>query len=223
MFGPCEYCGAKFKTERGFGNHSCARMKMAKGSGKAGIMRGFSLFDKWYRMNGFSKKSKDLDAFMKSPHFSIFMDLSEFVSEFRVPSGKDYVEWIVRNRVPSRDWRKDSSVVQFRKDYEKGSLARDATVRSLEMLSTWCDERGIDLEYIFDEISPGECLAITRSGIMSPWIILGSNSAELLLSRFTEDQAEELDRIIDIDYWNSRMDQDPATDEIRSMVEEIGL
>lgn len=192
--------------------------------GDLGILKSFDLFDFWYRYNRFSRKPKSVNEFLKSPYRKTFVDLHYFVSKVYLPSAKGYLEWLINNRVASRDWCKEPTIRRYKSEHSRIEDAIMLVTRSLEKISLWCDEREFPISEFFSEIGVGEALNWIQSGRLSPWILFCSSTADRLFERMDEDQARVMDLAIDIDYWTARIKVSKEhCDRISLMLGEIGL
>lgn len=222
----CEYCKSTFKTERGFQKHSCEKKRIAESLGGVGLLAAFDLYDFWHRYNGFARKSKprSMDEFTKSPYFRDFTGLQKFMLERTTPPGREYIVWLSEQRIPVKQWTKESVLKRFITAHERGDNVMDLVMDSLNRMALWCDERELDITDFFEIMTPGDGIKWLASGKISPWVFLLSSKADVLMDKFSDEQLEYVTRIIDPAYWESRFQVSKAqVEEVKEILEEIGL
>lgn len=213
----CKFCGAKFKTEKGFSKHKCKRSTLAGGS-QATMARAFALFDFWYRYQAFSRKQKTFQDFLKSPYMELFIKTAELTERVHVGSPFDFVRWLSDNRVPSSVWTSDEAVKLYRDNYALTENASKQAIETLKRMAEWCDSRGVETAHFFSEVPPSELVNWVLSGRMSPWVLFIGNSTPAF-SRMSEEQIEIVCGVASPEYWEKRIASDKASsDTVRKLI-----
>jgi hypothetical protein len=220
----CDYCSATFKTKSGLNRHMCKKKALAQDIGDLNVRNAYKLFSFWYTYNGFRNHSKTYPEFLKSPYFSKFIEVTEYVSSVYLPNGREYVRWCVDNNISTYDWVKDKTLKRYQVDYNKKNEPVSSAIRSLEAIATWCEQKEIPIEEFFKSIKPTEALIWIQNGRLNPWVLFSTGASDVLLNKFSEDQLVIMNETLDLDYWTSRLKVSrEAVNEVANIMDQLGM
>lgn len=222
----CHYCGKTFTSEAWYGKHSCRNKKSAEKIGEDNLLKVYDLFNFWFRYNGIKRKNdgKSLEGFLKSPYLPYFVDLAVMFQNIYIADTHDYILWVSDNQIPAKSWTDESVLTKYKKVQSKRGSAMERAIKSLELMTLYCDQKGIDVSDYFAVIQKAEALRWIESGRLSPWVFLNTSRASDLFDRMNSSDLQRVADMVDIEYWDIRFKQKADdVEDIKELMSDIGF
>lgn len=199
----CEHCGKEFTSLKIFQKHKCATMKrLEAGYTEAGKLA-LSIFN-FYLVTyhpAVYEVGKEYREFIKSYHYKLFIKFAEYCLDIKAVEPLKYCEYLMTNKVKSRDWMKDSQYSRYLKWYIREEDPYYAIERSVINLMKECDLRGLSLTNAFVGIHPNRICSMVANGSVSPWLLYQSKSGKNALAQMNEGQVSLIYEYIDPPKW----------------------
>ena len=127
-----------------------------------------------------------------------------------------FVKWAKDVGINTTQWLTPDSIDAFESEYPRLSDPIIHTTESIEAMLVTCESNGIELQDFFGNTEVPEIMLLIEHGYLSPWVFLISNNAiNNFLSRLDKAAWKHLDYIIDLDYWDKRIEECP--DDVKSI------
>ena len=222
----CQFCSRKFVRKKWFDRHTCTQRERFLARNNIDIIRAHRFFVHWQTRSGLIRggKTKDFEAFARSPYYNTFVKLSEFVKTNYVVSGYMYVDWLVENNVPEREWFREDKLDTYHayvRASQDPSTQAETTVKNI---SAWCSHNGVKKIDFFKSVTPGQALNMVRENKLSPWVLLGYEPCiEDLTARFHGEVFHALKDHINLEYWLEKTGEDQDGCTLVSQIMDTGL
>ena len=222
----CHYCGKTFTSAAWFAKHSCKNKEAVERIGEDRLLAVYELFNFWFRYNGIKRKNegKSLEGFLKSPYLPYFVDMTVGIMSVYIADPTDYVMWLSDNQIPSKKWALDATLTQYKKIQNKRGTGMERAIKSLELMTMFCDQKDIEIAAFFDTISIAESLRWIESGRLSPWVFLNTSRSADMFDRMKPKDLDRLSSAIDIEYWNRHFKTNSKdVQDIKDLMVELGF
>jgi len=205
----CKYCNKTFKTEKTLASHLCPRKRRMAEKDNLSSRLGFRVFQRFYELTTKSAKPKTFDDFIRSNYYTDFVKFGRHLGHRDAIDTERFIDFVIRNGVKLRDWRKDFVYETFLQELMNKEPADRALERTLLTMSEWATENDTTFNKFFDNVSTTEATHIIRSGRISPWVLYLSESAGSLLGRMSSEQGDMIKEIINPNIWKARFHKKP--------------
>ena len=132
-----------------------------------------------------------------SPYYEAFVKYGRAcqVNEWLEP--EKYTEWLITKGVKLKQWTSDKSYNTYIQDFVRKETGLRALERTVVYLSKWSEEADKDWQSYFEVVSPSRAVHDIRSAKVSPWVIYLSQTGDLLLQKFNDEQVAMIKDFID--------------------------
>lgn len=220
----CTFCEREFVRKTWFEKHLCEKKKRFLDRNNITVIKAHRLFNHWQRRTGLLRRSnvKTMEEFCKSPFYGAFVRLSEFTASEYVVSGFKYIDWLVDNDVPEKQWCNPRDLDDYRAYLRDSEEPETQAETSCKNIRVWCADNGVTMPEFFRSITPGQALNMVRENKLSPWVMMGYQPCiDELVSRFGDEMLFTLNEHINVPYWLDKVDTEADNvAKVRELVDE---
>lgn len=208
----CIFCNAKFKTDKGYNKHSCEIKKKLGDLSEDKVHYAHYIFNFWFRLNIKTNRlgnGKTFRQFTMSPYMAEFCRVYYEIVMVRKMNPYTFVLWAKEEGVNTTRWLSVDSLEAFEGEYPRLADPLIHTTETIEAMMISGEEYEIELVDFFKKSKIEEIMIMIEHGYISPWVLLLSNNANNFLSRLKKNEIKHLDYIIDLGYWDKRIQDNP--------------
>lgn len=206
----CRWCNKDFRSERTLANHMCVKKRRWADRDLTHIRLAFRVFQMFYDLTTNSTKPKTQEDFIKSQFYTAFVKFGRSCLRNEYLDPERFAEWLIRKGIKLKDWPTDATYDQYLIEYVQREPGLKALERSIIYLDTWQKETGIAWNQYFVQISTSRAVYDIRAAKISPWLLYLSNTGDQLLTRFSDEQVQMVQHIIDANVWMKIFANNPA-------------
>lgn len=197
----CKWCGKEFQSERTLSAHMCVKKRRWADRDMSHIRLGHRAFQMFYELNTSAKEPKSMEDFIMSQYYEAFVKYGRAcqVNEWLEP--EKYTEWLITKGIKLKQWASDKSYNTYIQDFVRKETGLRALERTVVYLSKWSEEADKDWQSYFEVVSPSRAVHDIRSAKVSPWVIYLSQTGDLLLQKFNDEQVAMIKDFIDPPFW----------------------
>jgi len=220
----CKYCNAAFARATTLQTHMCVKKRRHMDIDTAGTRFGLRAFQRFYTLTTTSKKIKSIEEFIESPYYIDFVKFGNHLAILKPVNIEKYIDFVILNGVKLKDWTKDFVYDEYIEDLIKKEPADSAVERAINEIIEWAEKNNIEFRLFFESISENEAAYLIKTGRISPWVLYLASTAGTLMSKFNEDHAKMIGRIIDPTFWIKKFKRsDDDVNYIRNVLDQAGL
>jgi hypothetical protein len=219
----CEHCSRTFKRESAFLKHACEQKRRWQDRNSIAVQLALEAYCRFYRQYQPSQKQKDWKHFASSSYYSAFVRFAKYTLEVRCINTSAFIDYVIQNNVKLDHWTKDSVYEQFLLSWLKVEDPWDAVKRSLITAADWAIQQQSHAHDYFRYASASKILADIDRGQISPWLLLCSTSGAHWLNSLNSDQVGFIYKWIDPQIWTKKINEYEQCDQLRSVLQEVGL
>lgn len=220
----CKWCEKSFRSERTLAAHACPKKRRWSDRDMTHTRLGFRVFQLFYELNTASTKPKTQEDFIRSQYYEGFTKFGRscILNEYLAP--EKFAEWLIRKSVKLADWSKDITYNEWLRDYVRKETGLRALERTVIYFSEWGTDHETSWNQYFREVTANRAVHDIRSAKVSPWALYLSQSGEQLLTRFSTEQVQLINDIIDPPFWMKLFQNNIAeVDAVRETCHAAGL
>ncbi len=223
----CEFCKHTFASERSLINHTqiCTQARrLTKDKDTPGARRAFMAYEHFYTKAVRRKKPPTYEDFAKSTFYEAFHRFGKYTIDVGVINLIGFVDFLLRIETPIDRWTDSRFYSTYIVELNKNEPAIDALERTFKVMQQWAIENDEDWQNFFRKIEPPRAALWITNGKISPWVLFTASSAHDLMARFPPEQASMVERAIDPNFWQMKLQRNQQEVEIiRSMLSEHGI
>lgn len=213
----CEYCKQDFKRQVNFDKHECdAKIKytyLKSAQGQAA----FHYYKHWLNLYKHSS-SVSQDTFLSSRYFISFQKFMIYANKMLLPNKEAFVKYMISLDILPTLWCKDEIYIRYIENYDKvftPSQQAEETVKTLYELSRIFECK---VNEVFESLETGDCIKLLKTRRLSPWVLLLSSLfARFLQTKFTSEQQNLLQTVINPQLWKGKFKNAP--EDVKQMKE----
>lgn len=219
----CQYCGNRYAREATLERHSCEEMRRVKTFESIEGQLAFELFKNWYRLKRRIVDSRE--TFLNSRHFNSIVKFAGFVRNSKLPYVDKFIEMCVDKDYDPHMWLDPVVYGQFCAFIDRNVSPMKLLEQSLTTLSTISEKNDVDLEDVFNVISPMEVIDLIQRRKLSPWFLFNSQKfREFDKTKMTGESRIIFDSMIDTDRWIKTLTKDNIMRQrVKKVIKELGL
>jgi hypothetical protein len=197
----CKWCEKEFRNERTLVAHMCPKKRRWADKDMTHVRLGFRVFQMFYELSTTASKTKSVEDFIRSQYYEAFVKFGRSCVRNEYLDPEKFAEWLIRNGKKLADWNKDSLYNEFLLEYVKKETGIRALERSVLYLAEWGKDNDCDWQDYFKIVSTPRAVHDIRAAKISPWLIYLSTTGPELLTRFSSEQVQMINDIIDAKFW----------------------
>jgi len=186
--------------------------------------KGFMAYEIFYKLCYPSARQRTYDDFMESKHYSSFVSFGRYLNDINAINPPQFVEFLLKAQVPLKDWEKPVPYEHYIRELNKKESFDAAIERNVLLIQQWSRDTGEPMNTFFDKVNTNVAAAWIKSGRLSPWVLYNAPSADLLLTRLTEEQISIIKNNVEPRFWERKFAQCPEDrDTAIEILKELGL
>jgi hypothetical protein len=197
----CKWCEKEFRNERTLSAHMCPKKRRWADREMTHVRLGYRVFQMFYELNTVAAKPKSMEDFIRSQYYEGFVKFGRSCVRNEYLEPEKFAEWLIKNGKKLADWCKDALYNEFLLEYVKKETGLRALERSVLYLAEWASDNGTDWQDYFRVVSTPRAVHDIRAAKISPWLLYLSDTGDQLLTRFSDEQVQMIDDIIDAKFW----------------------
>lgn len=201
----CEYCKKTFKKENTLAVHMCERKRRYMQRNEKHVQLAFRAYQLFYKIGTNSKKEKSYDDFASSTYYLAFVKYGLYCTDLKIDDIPSYTTWLLKNQIKLDKWTSDRNFNAWLKHRLKTESVDRAVERSVMLFQEWGKSTGNVWNTYFDKVATNIAVFHICSGKISPWVIYGSEKAQLLIDRLSSEQIEMITDYIDPHFWQKHI------------------
>ena len=219
----CEHCTRTFKRESSFLKHLCEPKRRWEERNSVAVQLALESYRRFYQQYQPSQKQKEWKQFAESSYYAAFVRFARYTIDVRCVNTSAFIDYVIKNNIKLDHWCNDSVYEQFLLYWSKIEDPWDAVKRSLITAADWAVEQQSHARDYFRYAAHSRIMMDIDRGRISAWLILCSDSGTDWLFKLTQEQVKWVYKWIDPAIWTSKLQDHPHTDQIRSVLKEIGV
>jgi hypothetical protein len=188
----------------------CERKRRALQQDEKRVQAGFFAYNRFYKLTQNAKKDKTYEEFCKSPYYNAFVKFGSFINNVNPLYPDKFMDFVIKSGVKLDHWCRDELYYTYLSEMIKVEPADSAIQRSLNTMMEWGEEQNANFAHYFNYVNINRAVNHISNGLISPWILLNTNSGKELLSKFNDEQLNIVATIIDPPYWMKRFKTYPS-------------
>lgn len=209
----CEHCGKKFAKEKTLFVHVCEKKRRHLARDERHVQMGFQTFCEFYKTVQPNSKKTFAD-FASSAYYTAFVKFGSFVINTNPIYPERFIQYVIKSSVKLDHWCRDSLYESYVTELIKTEPADGAIQRTIATMMDWANKNSAAWEHYFEHVSLNRAVHDIKEGLISPWVILNTQSGRNMLKRFSDEQLVMVAAVIDLSYWKHRFQKLPADVEL---------
>lgn len=197
----CKWCSKAFSSERTLSAHMCVKKRRWADRDMTHTRLGYRVFQMFYEMNTTVSKPKSQEDFIRSQYYEGFIKFGRSCIRNEYLNPEQFAEWLIKNGKKLADWSKDKLYDEYLLEYVKKEPGMKALERTITYISKWSEETEQEWNKYFEAVTTPRAVHDIRAAKVSPWVLYLSVTGDKLLERFSDEQVEMIQHIIDATFW----------------------
>ena len=214
----CQYCKKGFMKENTLAVHICEQKRRALARTEKHVVLGYDTYNRFYKRTQNFKGDKTYDDFAKSPYYNAFVKFGSFVSNANPLYPERFMDYVVTSGVKLDHWCRDELYDKYVVDLIKTETVETALQRSITHMMTWGEDNQAAWNHYFLYVSLSRATYDIKDGKISPWIILNSANGTAMVKKFSDEQLNAINIVMDIPFWLNKFKRLPADVELVKQV-----
>lgn len=220
----CQYCNHSFTKEKTLAVHLCEQKRRALAKTERHVILGFDAYNRFYKLTQNSKGDKTYDDFAKSPYYNAFVKFGSFVSNVNPLYPDHFIDYVIKSGVKLDHWCRDELYDKYVIELAKSESVETALQRTISHMMAWADDNKSQWSHYFHYVTLSRATYDIKDGKVSPWLILNCKSGKDMLKKFSDEQLNAVNSILDIPFWLKKFKTLPADVElVKQVVKESNL
>ncbi len=220
----CVHCGRSYSKESTLVAHMCEPKRRALQKDEKRVQAGFMSYNRFYRLTQNAKKEKTYEDFCKSPYYNAFVKFGSFINNINPLYPDKFVDFVIKSGVKLDHWCRDELYDTYLSEMIKVEPADAAIQRTLNTMMEWGEEQNANFSHYFDYVNLNRAVHHISNGLISPWMLLNTESGKSLLEKFNDEQLTIISDKVDPVYWVKRFKTYPSEIVlVKEICKEIGL
>ena len=214
----CQYCKKGFMKENTLAVHICEQKRRALARTEKHVVLGYDTYNRFYKRTQNFKGDKTYDDFAKSPYYNAFVKFGSFVSNVNPLYPERFMDYVVTSGVKLDHWCRDELYDKYVVDLIKTETVETALQRSITHMMSWGEDNQAQWNHYFLYVSLSRATYDIKDGKISPWIVLNSANGKSMIRKFSDEQLNAVNVIMDVPFWLNKFKRLPADVELVKQV-----
>jgi hypothetical protein len=197
----CQYCKKGFMKENTLAVHICEQKRRALARTEKHVVLGYDTYNRFYKRTQNFKGDKTYDDFARSPYYNAFVKFGSFVSNVNPLYPERFMDYVVTSGVKLDHWCRDELYDKYVVDLIKTETVETALQRSITHMMSWGEDNQAPWNHYFLYVSLSRATYDIKDGKISPWIILNCANGKAMIKKFSDEQLNAINVIMDIPFW----------------------
>ena len=199
----CQYCEAKFKSERTIMVHICEPKRRYMNKDEKYSRLAFHAYSRFYELTQ-AVGGRTFDDFAKSKFYLGFTKFGMHIININAINPEDFVDFVIRNSVKLDRWCSDSVYETYIQELNRKESADRAVERSILLMQKWGAEYDRPFNRFFKEVSKPLAIHYITSGRLSPWAIFNCDSGTELIDSFSDRELIIINGYLEPHFWTRK-------------------
>jgi len=205
----CDYCLARFKSEKRFMKHHCKEMDK-ESTFKSLEGQAAHLFYKAWMKHKHHTTTTYADSFKQSQYFNQFVKFVEFAQKVHLPDPNSFIELMVKHKIDPKFWTHPDAYGKYLEWVTRILPAKKLIEITVNTLYDITDEQEINVRDVFTIVAPNDVIQLLQQRRISPWILLNSKKfAAFFRDNTNSEERVIMESIINPEYWTKRFEAHP--------------
>lgn len=129
--------------------------------------------------------------------------------EVELPGIDRYIDFVTMKKYTPAMWTYPEVYSQFIEFLDVKMTVDDHIQVTIQTLSKLSASRGLSINLVLVEMSPGEIMQQVMKRKISPWILIKSKAFKTRWKTFNSDVKSHIGKVINADYWADRIRKNP--------------
>jgi hypothetical protein len=219
----CEHCGREFKRESSLLAHCCEHKRRWDQRDTVASKLALAAYQRFYQRFQPSARPRDWQQFSTSRYYTAFIRFAQYTQDVKCVNTDAYIDYVLKHRIPLDRWPQDSVYEKFMLEWTRIESVWDAVRRSLLTAAEWSDQQNISLTQYFRCATDSRIIGDIIRGRISAWLIYASADGIGWLHKLNAEQQQLIYPWIDPDHWSKKLKQCDELDQVRGMLENMGM
>jgi len=199
----CQYCEAKFKSERTIMVHICEPKRRWMNKDEKYSRLAFHAYSRFYELTQ-AVGGRTFDDFAKSKFYLGFTKFGMHIININAINPEDFVDFVIRNSVKLDRWCSDSVYETYIQELNRKESADRAVERSILLMEKWGADYGRPFNGFFKEVSKPLVIHYITSGRLSPWVIFNCDSGAELIDSLSDHELTIINEYLEPSFWTRK-------------------
>ena len=200
----CQYCNAKFKSERTLMVHVCEPKRRWMNKDEKYSRLAFYAFNRFYELTYAVGKPIDFDMFAKSKFYLGFTKFGKHIININAINPEEFIDFVIQNSVKLDKWTSDTVYNTYIQELNRKESADRAVERSILLMQKWGEEYERPFNKFFKEVSKPLAIHYIKSGRISPWVIFNSDNGAELIDSFSDEELIIINDYLEPAFWSRK-------------------
>jgi hypothetical protein len=214
----CQYCKKGFMKENTLAVHICEQKRRALARTEKHVVLGYDTYNRFYKRTQNFKGDKTYDEFARSPYYNAFVKFGSFVSNVNPLYPDRFMDYVVTSGVKLDHWCRDELYDKYVVDLIKTETVETALQRSITHMMSWGEDNQAQWNHYFLYVSLSRATYDIKDGKISPWLVLNSANGKSMIRKFSDEQLNAVNVIMDVPFWLNKFKKLPADIELVKQV-----
>jgi hypothetical protein len=219
----CEHCARTFKRESALIKHLCEQKRRWQDRNSVEVQLALQAYCTFYQQYQPSQKKKDWQHFVSSSYYAAFVRFARYLIQVKCVNSSAYIDYVIKHNIKLDRWSSDAVYEQFLLYWNTVEDPWDAIKRSLLTAADWAEEQQSQARDYFRYATHHRVMMDIDRGRISAWLILCSESGTKWLGGLNQDQVQWVYKWIDPAVWTNRLQSHDQTEQIKSVLKEVGI
>lgn len=210
----CGYCGKSFAKEKTLTVHVCEQKRRHLSKNDKHVQLALLTYQRFYQISQKNQKPKTFDEFASSPYYNAFVKFGSFVSNTNPVYPDRFIDFVIKSGVKLDHWCRDELYDTYIEELIRIEPAEGAIQRTVQTMMDWADANNAPWNHYFSYANLNRITHHIKEGLISPWVLLNSNSGKDMLQKMNDEQLSIVSPIINPIFWKKRFKTLPADVEL---------
>jgi len=201
----CQYCEAKFKSERTIMIHVCEPKRRYMNKDEKYSRLAFHAYSRFYELTQ-AVGGRTFDDFAKSKFYLGFTKFGMHIININAVNPEDFIDFVIRNSVKLDRWCSDSVYETYIQELNRKESADRAVERSILLMQKWGADYDRPFSRFFKEVSKPLAIHYITSGRLSPWVIFNCDSGAELIDSFSDQELIMINEYLEPSFWTRKFE-----------------
>lgn len=202
----CKFCKKTFSRERTLAVHVCEIRRRWENKDDAPNRIAFNVWHKFIKYVSTNLKAeKTVDDFIRCRDYLGFVKFANYLIELKPNESENFIDWIFKSGLRISEWQHPSTYRLYIQEFLKKETPERALERTILTIREWEEQTGKDCRDFFNLVAPAAAMNMLAAGVISPWILYSSESAQKMLDRMEPVQLENITKHLDTTWWKKNI------------------
>jgi hypothetical protein len=168
------------------------------------VVMGFIAFQQFYATQ-MRQKNVAFAKFADSQFYEAFVRFGRYLIDLDAVNKLGFIDFLLQVEVPLHRWTEAAIYAMYIRELNKTETPLDALERNFLLMQQWANATGESWRDFFRRVETPLATLWISTGRISPWVLCLASSAQQLLKRFTPEQAAMVEKAVDAQFWQLKI------------------